>query len=75
MPAGRTLIATGFEHKDPFAKTINLPKQEKQEDKIVMTLDMPVKEEKFAANSRLYLDTEAETKRLSAKRKNLDKRA
>ena len=43
---GITLIATGFEHKDPFAKTINQPKEEKQNDKIVLTLDMPVKEEK-----------------------------
>ncbi|MEO6548108.1 MAG: cell division protein FtsZ [Ferruginibacter sp.] len=41
-----TLIATGFEHKDPFAKTINLPKEEKKNDKIVLTLEMPVKEEK-----------------------------
>ncbi len=43
---GITLIATGFEHKDPFAKTINMPKEEKKDDKILMTLDMPVKEEK-----------------------------
>src|SRR4051812_6704844 len=44
-----TLIATGFEHKDPFAKTINMPKEEKKEnkvDKIVLTLEMPAKEEK-----------------------------
>ncbi len=43
---GITLIATGFEHKDPFAKTINQPKEEKQNDKIVLTLEMPVKEDK-----------------------------
>jgi len=43
---GITLIATGFEHKDPFAKTINMPKEEKKHDKIVMTLDMPVKDDK-----------------------------
>jgi cell division protein FtsZ len=36
-----TLIATGFEYKDPFAKTINQPIETKQKDKIVMTLDMP----------------------------------
>ncbi|MEO5890375.1 MAG: cell division protein FtsZ, partial [Ferruginibacter sp.] len=44
-----TLIATGFEHKDPFAKTINQPKEEKKQDKvdkIVLTLDMPAKDEK-----------------------------
>ena len=39
-----TLIATGFEHKDPFAKTINQPKEEKKNDKIVMTLATPEKE-------------------------------
>jgi len=43
---GITLIATGFEHKDPFAKTINMPKEEKKHDKIMMTLDMPVKDDK-----------------------------
>jgi cell division protein FtsZ len=42
---GITLIATGFEHKDPFAKTLHLPKEEKKEDKIVLSLDMPAKEE------------------------------
>jgi len=43
---GITLIATGFEHKDPFAKTINMPREEKKHDKIVMTLDMPAKDDK-----------------------------
>ncbi|MES2892520.1 MAG: cell division protein FtsZ [Bacteroidota bacterium] len=39
-----TIIATGFEHKDPFAKTINMPKEEKRmDDKVVLTLDMPEK--------------------------------
>jgi cell division protein FtsZ len=40
------IIATGFEHKDPFAKTINMPKEERKADKIVLTLEVPVKEEK-----------------------------
>jgi cell division protein FtsZ len=39
-----TLIATGFEHKDPFAKTINQPKEQKKDDKIVMVLATPEKE-------------------------------
>jgi len=43
---GITLIATGFEHKDPFAKTINLPKEQKVEDKIVMSLATPDNEVK-----------------------------
>lgn len=41
-----TLIATGFEHKDPFAKKSSHSKDEKKDEKIVMTLEMPVKEEK-----------------------------
>jgi cell division protein FtsZ len=41
---GITLIATGFEYKDPFAKTINQPREEKKTDKIVMTLELPAKE-------------------------------
>ncbi|MES2432144.1 MAG: cell division protein FtsZ [Bacteroidota bacterium] len=40
---GITLIATGFEHKDPFAKAPEV-KEEVKDDKIVMTLAMPVKE-------------------------------
>ena len=42
---GITLIATGFEHKDPFpvrnAETVSTPKKE---EKILMTLDQPVDE-------------------------------
>jgi cell division protein FtsZ len=41
---GITLIATGFEHKDPFAKATGKT-EEKREDKIVMSLEMPVKEQ------------------------------
>ncbi len=40
---GITLIATGFEHKDPFARKTEV-KEEKTDGKIVMTLEMPVKE-------------------------------
>ncbi|MFN8244365.1 MAG: cell division protein FtsZ [Ferruginibacter sp.] len=45
---GITLIATGFEHKNPFEKKeskVEAPKS----DKIVMTLEMPGKEEKKTA--------------------------
>ncbi len=42
---GITLIATGFEHKDPFVKKPE-PVVEKKDEKIVMTLEMPVKENK-----------------------------
>src|SRR5450432_2613564 len=58
---GITLIATGFEHKDPFAKTINQPKAEKKQDKIVLTLDMPVREEKKVQRQpTLQFDVNAE---------------
>ncbi len=64
-----TLIATGFEHKDPFAKTINMPKEEKKQDKvdkIVMTLEMPVKEEKKAIRQpTLQFEASAEPKILA----------
>ena len=42
---GITLIATGFDHKDPFEKKTEI-KTEQKDEKIVMTLEMPVKEEK-----------------------------
>ncbi len=38
---GITLIATGFEHKDPFAKPEKHPVAEVKTDKIVMELEMP----------------------------------
>lgn len=37
---GITLIATGFEHKDPFAKPAEQKKPEPKQEKIVMTLDV-----------------------------------
>src|SRR3984957_2043645 len=40
-----TLIATGFEYKDPFVKS-QTKSQPKKEDKVVMTLSMPVEEKK-----------------------------
>lgn len=43
---GITLIATGFEHKDPFAKKPETKVDDEADKKIVMTLEMPQKEEK-----------------------------
>ena len=40
---GITLIATGFEHKDPFQKA-KKEEETKQDDKIVLQLEMPAKE-------------------------------
>ena len=45
---GITLIATGFEHKDPFVKKPEI-KNEQKDEKIVMVLEMPVKEENLPA--------------------------
>ncbi len=42
---GITLIATGFEHKDPFERKIAETAEPEGTGKIVMTLEMPVKEE------------------------------
>lgn len=42
---GITLIATGFEHKDPFEKK-PVVAEKKEDAKIVMTLQMPAKENK-----------------------------
>lgn len=41
---GITLIATGFEHKDPFAKPVAVKKSEPQPEKIVMMLGMETEE-------------------------------
>ncbi len=41
---GITLIATGFEHKDPFTKKEPKKPEPKQEEKIVMVLGQPEKE-------------------------------
>lgn len=46
---GITLIATGFEHKDPFAKPVVKVEEPKKEEKIVMVLGQTNEEEKKAA--------------------------
>jgi cell division protein FtsZ len=68
---GITLIATGFEYKDPFAKKEEKKAESKKEEKILMTLgarqeestvyDQPAlpffQEEKKETNSTLVIDT------------------
>ncbi len=46
---GITLIATGFEHKNPFDKKDNTPKedQKKEDEKIVMVLTVPEEQKKI----------------------------
>ena len=39
---GITLIATGFEHKDPFPRTNNATENKSKNEKVLMPLDMPV---------------------------------
>ncbi len=50
---GITLIATGFEHKDPFAKPIAKKEEPKQEEKIVMILGQPEEAKPVVANTEL----------------------
>jgi cell division protein FtsZ len=63
---GITLIATGFEHKDPFEKKAEVIQEEKKTDKIVMQLEMPVKEQpvskviKIAQQPTLQFDEKEE---------------
>jgi cell division protein FtsZ len=43
---GITLIATGFEHKDPFTKAAEAKATPKKEEKILMTLGLPEEDRK-----------------------------
>jgi cell division protein FtsZ len=53
---GVTIIATGFEHKDPFKPTPR-PKQEKKpEDKVVMKLEMEGEEKKLLAKPSVAIE-------------------
>ncbi|HEY4207046.1 MAG TPA: cell division protein FtsZ [Puia sp.] len=44
---GITLIATGFEHRDPFTKAAEAKQAPKKEEKIVMTLGQPEEDHKL----------------------------
>ncbi|HMK03727.1 MAG TPA: cell division protein FtsZ [Ferruginibacter sp.] len=56
---GITLIATGFEHKDPFEKKAPVV-EDKKDEKIVMVLEMPPKEEKKKVKQPTLLFDEKE---------------
>jgi len=56
---GITLIATGFEHKDPFAKDQKPAIVEKNE-KIVMELEMPQHQQKIMQQPTLQFDVKKE---------------
>ncbi len=59
---GITLIATGFEHKDPFAKPVPKKEEPKKEDKILMVLGQTEepKEELQAATDKLPANSKQE---------------
>ena len=52
---GVTIIATGFQHKDPF-KPQPVKKDEKKEEKIVMALGVPGEEKKLYSQPSLALE-------------------
>ncbi len=54
---GITLIATGFEHKDPFAKEKKPVTEETRDQKIVMELEMPKHTEKIIIQPTLEFDS------------------
>lgn len=51
-----TLIATGFEHKDPFAKAQKPSTEETKSDKIVMELEMPKTSQTIMQQPTLQFD-------------------
>ncbi len=52
---GITLIATGFESKDPFTKPVAIKKPEPKLEKIVMTLGLPGEEKKLEEQPQMLL--------------------
>src|SRR5215210_3031890 len=59
---GITLIATGFEHKDPFNKLQRQKAEPKKEEKIVMTLKMSDDQKKIYQQPALKFGDEAQIK-------------
>src|SRR5215204_5659844 len=53
---GITLIATGFEHRDPFTKKVERKPEPKKEEKVVMTLGVSGEEKKLYDPPRLVFD-------------------
>jgi len=56
---GITLIATGFDSRDPFAKPVAVKKPEPKLEKIVMTLGMEGEEEKLVAKPAPIVEEKA----------------
>jgi cell division protein FtsZ len=58
---GITLIATGFEHRDPFTKKMVAKQEPKKDEKIVMTLGVNGEEKKIYNQPALQFDETKET--------------
>jgi cell division protein FtsZ len=56
---GITLIATGFEHRDPFTKPAEKKPEPKKEEKVVMTLGITGEEKKLYDQPRLQFEEPA----------------
>lgn len=56
---GITLIATGFEHRDPFTKREEKKPEPKKEEKVVMTLGITGEEKKLYDQPRLEFEESA----------------
>jgi len=70
---GITLIATGFEHKDPFAKPVPKKEAPKVEEKIVMTLRQIAEEQQLkAAHKAEEKQTEQEEVKMAAPVKGIE---
>lgn len=61
-----TLIATGFEHKDPFAKAPKPTAAEPKSDKIVMELEMPKTNQTILQQPTLQFDLIQDKKEMPA---------
>ena len=64
---GITLIATGFEHKDPFGKKEKPKEEDKKEEKIVMILAQPEEKKNIYQQPMFQFDEKQETKKEDVK--------
>lgn len=58
-----TLIATGFEHKDPFKKNGNKKQAEKKDEKVVFTLGEPEKVKEKAEKTDVFAEAIAKAEK------------
>ena len=70
---GITLIATGFEHKDPFAREEKPAVVENKDQKIVMELEMPRPPEKSLTQPVVKLEEEKVEVKLAPRTRNMNR--